>query len=715
MPVFGPNEYLRPLIELGLWVFRHNQNEAVSLEEDESEGQPFSGLKLSGVDLAPIEYFPEAELPQWSTDHHGGAAADTHQSDGRENTTAVVTCASVTDVSCSTSLLVDDHIQRLDLSLLLLILSYHRKDHPLPLAVAAASPRLRLAGELHGAYAFPLCIIQTAPLAEDVMQARFDERVPASDSSLPLVSLRTPSFCRCSATSQWINYGRVIRGVSLAGVLPLMEHSLWWFRRPVMRVYCYLPFHCSEEGGWTGDMLRYSSGALPISIAVQAPRSRPVQRTPSGQLSSSLIAWISGMFQWWRGGLPRSVKGSAPSVPHRLRQLMSQPQRWHGAEVVELLLANLPLEELAELFFPTTAGDSSATTVPIQGSQSQRRVGVFPVFPDLVKLKYQNQTQALPTSVMVSIADAAPRLHTLDLSHTRISSLEHFAQFRSLQRILLVSCHDLNSLSPLGDCPSLCEVVASQSGVFDMEGLSRSQSLRSLSLYGCLYLTEVTAAGRIPTLQEVFLSASTVESLDGLAESRSIIRIGIRYCDVTQLSPISTIATLTVLHASSSTIASVDSLRTCQALEEINISSCMHVTDLSALGYIKTLRVIDASGSAVQRIDGLADSSSLISLSLNHCTALLSIGRLGRCPSLQVLCISTTPVTDIDGLSGAASLRDVDVSFCKQLSRLHVVGTMQQLINLDVRGCSSVFLTAEDQLRFQQWLAIANPHLTISL
>lgn len=800
MLFFWNNEFLRPLTQLGLWLFGNNENEVLTLDATGerhvdaygSEGSPFarllpdlhSGAATSGPEEDPLHRLytqrqrgaKGAPLRGGSVQQHSGEHTSSHGGPAEGRGTAGGWAA------------------YLSTDTLLAILDYRLEASPLPLAVAAAGPRLRLAGEMTSVLYFPGAAssvrgVVTSP-SPPSMRATHGPSSASADAAWHTTETSATSHssflgCRiplsCMYPTEWSptpRYTRRLRGTSLLSLTASMRRSAWWYARATPAL-----LHGEHDGDPHSDEEeaegQFSSSrplCLPLCVEVVAPRgvaastaanTRRASASSSGSFTHPLVGWVlrpASALGLLRGGSGAQSAHGAPfhlppldeelqSAVHNFVVLLDQLWCVRRCPLIELSMECYPTaltewilspdlhpDSTARAVAPSASAGDSPTSSPSASGRADALVRVRRAFGHVEALRCRGRVghasaeamsaatavargaatavshyaggsfAALAVSLsatagayhgagglpFLSFTAVRARLRVLDLSGTTLTSLDGIEFFPLLERVTLTGCARLNSLSPLGMAPSLCEIVASQSGIYELEGLAHSRSLVSLSLYGCLNLTDVSACGRVPTLRDLFISESTVEVVEGLRDSRSLVRLGMRYCDLPSLTALTAVATLRILHAASSSLASVAALQFCPSLEVVEVAACGQLLDLGSLGLAPSLVEVDATGSGVRHVDGLCRSTSLEKLRLAHCSHLEEVGRLGLCVRLRHLSLTGTAVRSLEGLAGAPALSWLDVSFCRQLGSLSVLLHLPELRRVLVRGCTAALRHPEE-------------------
>ncbi|GET91111.1 hypothetical protein, unknown function [Leishmania tarentolae] len=112
------------------------------------------------------------------------------------------------------------------------------------------------------------------------------------------------------------------------------------------------------------------------------------------------------------------------------------------------------------------------------------------------------------SSTALSSPSCFSQLEELDLGESSLASLSELPQCApELRHLTVRECHQLHSLSPLGELRRLTSVDASFSNVDELEGLSESVSLQYVNLRNCVRLRTASPLARVKSLREIDLSA----------------------------------------------------------------------------------------------------------------------------------------------------------------------------------------------------------------
>ncbi|TPP42497.1 hypothetical protein CGC21_10910 [Leishmania donovani] len=574
------------------------------------------------------------------------------------------------------------------------ILSYRVEGSPLPLIVAAAGPRARLAGEQVAVLLLPGAA--TSLHGDAATGLRTTPATQLRRTVAPSTSHKTPAFT-CSSDplsglaasvvdDSHLHYCRVVRGSSLEGVTAAMCEAARWYGRPATSTPAdpalEASYHLANEddGEEAGSAVssgrvknghidvfvpsglpsaaNYQSLCVPLCLEVVAPRlilpaatarhtcadgaavvrlwrkaqtkqrwcgDESIPADPAdAQLQDTAAEFVPLVDQLWRlrryalvelliEGYPLMVTEwilspelRRPADAQRTAENQTYATEAKGTEIARVrwalrCMCVLRCRGKATLASVVTAGEAATAAgraahwgIPSAASAVPGR-GLRPAFP----------AAAAGVALSLSLTAVRPHLRLLDLSNTTtLSSLDGIEVLVALEKIELIRCSQLHSLSPLETASSLKDTVASQSCVLDLSGV----------------------------VQKI-----TVRVFDGLRESRSLARLGMRYGDAPLLKARSLVSSLTVLHAFSTTLTSVVALQHCTALEVADVSACAPLADLGTLDLAPCLREVDAAGSGVLHVSGLSRSCSLERFLLAQCVHLDEVGPLGQCVDLREL------------------------------------------------------------------------------
>ena len=323
MLLFWNNGFLRPLIQLGIWLFGNNENEFLTLDNEGerrvdaygSEGSPFARLA------------PDLHDGGRTARLEAGVARRVGRRKERANTGVVTRdddrCDDEGSCGCGVTYLCSCTLH--------LILEYWLESAPLPLAVAAAGPRLRLAGEQTGVFYFPgaaSCVRATAVLPVATSAAGGSSGGAAAAGStgvyiappLPESSIVLRQHGRCSGGALCSPTTRHVRGTSLMSLSHAMPHSAWWYGRdtPAAHYHCHAVLGTAAATGDGGDAACEAEGrdvtsdgavdasrrlcaCLPLSVEVVAPRiAVPAAAAPTKDAVGATASVPACLWRWLR-------------------------------------------------------------------------------------------------------------------------------------------------------------------------------------------------------------------------------------------------------------------------------------------------------------------------------------------------------------------------------------------------------------------------------
>ncbi|KAH9601769.1 hypothetical protein LSM04_007325 [Trypanosoma melophagium] len=385
-------------------------------------------------------------------------------------------------------------------------------------------------------------------------------------------------------------------------------------------------------------------------------------------------------------------------------------------------LVKLFLEECGGL----TGANSLSSIKPVEeislrGCNQLKNVGGLGLLPKLRILDVSKAT--LRDRDLMGLGASRSLQKVLLLDCKGLTSVSTFTSIRTLKEISLAGCSRVKTVSVLGTLPVLRSVDISKSSIMDegLEGISDSPSLVKIVLEDCASLTDVSALSSIATLEEIRLRGcirvTTIGSLgllpmlrildgsktsimdsglEGLSRSRNLVKIILEDC---------------------ASLADVSALSSIATLEEIRLRGCIRVTTIGSLGLLPMLLILDASKTAVTdaSIKGLGASrtlnkiffedcgnltsvttlSSILSVEeiyIQGCLQMTNIGILGTLPALRLLDASKTPVTDdgLKNLGNSCSLSKIFLEDCKNLTTVASLASINTLTEISLRGCTGL-------------------------
>lgn len=334
-----------------------------------------------------------------------------------------------------------------------------------------------------------------------------------------------------------------------------------------------------------------------------------------------------------------------------------------------------------------------------------------------------------------------PKLHTIDLSKSKIIRLPFVHDNGELNQLLLGGCASLNRLPILN---TACRLqILNLSGatglkemqdepldslkVLDLSGThisrlpSRLSHLSDLCLRECRELVKLPLTKENKDLESLDLSGSikVTEIEDKSFQDMRLLRVlNFSKVKVKELPSLSNLPNLRqLLLMDCSRLEKLPEMEGLIRLQELNISGCVALTALPNLNTLEKLETLDASGCTVLKqiqeesfekmshirklnlsdtmiefLPSLCPSSNLTHLVLRNCKNLKKLAPLEKFSKLEEL-----------NLHGANSLVDFKAEFLEHMVHLRIVDlseipltelpSMSKLINLkqlSLKGCSSL-------------------------
>lgn len=690
MLVFWNNGFLRQLILLGVWLFGNNENEILALDQTGerhvdlygSDGSPFARLvpDLHGGELeGPREWHDRATTAgRASEEGHAGRAGDrSDTAEGRDSSTRPAS-----------------HHLSAPLTLLTLqkVLAYTREGAPLPLAVAAAGPRLRLAGEHVAVFFFPGAAASLRCDAAGDVGGAAPARAPRA------ATLDSPTLLH-GGTSAGV-YCRVVRGPSLSGVTAAMQRAAWWYGRPCPSVFAggaalaplHLPgselaeAHGDVEGEGDGEAMR---GGEAASLTALLPASSALRGTCL-PLCVEVIA-------------PRVVQPfAASSSPAQLRGGARR-----GAPVGRVLSVAQSL--VARVVHRLASGASAAgAATPLDPADAELRAAAAQ-FVSLIDLLWRRRRCALVELAVERYPVAmtewmlSPELHASANGGGVAAVHEVQRTRRAFGHVRVLRCR--GRVSPAAVVTVAAPNAAAAGGAAASSSFGAGGALASSSAAAVVAavpgrgLHPASLAAAPGVVLSVSLTAvrshvrlldlantTTLSSLDGIGGCTALEKIVLTRCtQLRSLSPLGAAPALRDVVASQSGIFDITGLAQSRTLVSLSLYGCLHLTDVSACGAIPTLRDMFISESTVEMLDGLRDSRSLARLGMRYCDIPL-LAALSPVASLTVLHAASSGLTSVDALQHCAALEVVEVSACAQLADLGPLGLAPSVREIDATG-----------------------------
>ncbi|KPI85075.1 hypothetical protein ABL78_5880 [Leptomonas seymouri] len=734
------NGFLRPLIQLGVWMFGNNENEVLTLDNEGerlvdaygSEGSPFARLL---PDLHGGDHTAGLEGDTWRAGrrkregHTHRVLNRTAAKNGADMWAGEDTESEEADINSSSTYLCTTTLR--------LILEYRLESAPLPLAVAAASPRLRFLGEQTSIFYFPgaACCVRAAPtssssiavtapssISTDVCLSTLWQSSPStqahvSHTSMHRYMLMSGGSSYCDASPQ---YTRKVRGTSLASLTRSMRCSAWWYGRATpagLQTEDAVFSHAKEDaphddalpewekgeltGGADNALVSAPQGqyyaCLPLCVEVVAPRvAEPAPAPPARVASRPCALWTAGMWGWMLHPLSaalhmelRSESRTASCLApidaelqitvHRFVALVDQLWCERRCALVELAMERFPLALTEWMLSP----DLHATSVQpgaLNGDAERSDVSAL------------NESYAS----VVRVRRAFRHIHMLkcrgrvaQASAGAMHAVTAVARGAAPLRALSASSADVARLLPLSFTsvqPHLRVLDLSGSAVASLDGLEAFPLLEKVVLTGCVRLESLSPLGLVPSLREIVASQSGIYDVDGLARSSTLVTLSLYGClNLTDVGACGRIPTLRDLFISESTVEMLEGLQESRSLVRLGMRYC-DVLVLAALSSVSSLRILHASSSTLTSVAALQYCVSLEVVEVAACAQLVDLGPLGLAPRLLELDASGSGVRRIDGLRHSTSLEKLLLAQCIYLEDIDHLGQCVHLRQLSLTG-----------------------------
>ncbi|KAK7201538.1 hypothetical protein NESM_000217800 [Novymonas esmeraldas] len=742
MLVFWNNGFLRPLILLGVWLFGNTENEILTLDNAGerhidlygSDGSPFARLApdLRGDGTASVT--TNAARETTAMDDGGGR-------DGKQDSTATLgSTAGVCDcrgAAARTAAATSPRAHHLPTHVLQEVLAYRQEGPPLPLAVAAAGPQLRLVGERVGVFLFPGAATSLRGGARPAASggsfggaaALQRYTAPSIQHGSQTLAYRARSLAGCGAAladETEPSHCRVVRGPSLEGVTAAMCSSAWWYGRPAARSASLraagverslIAGHdeCavdSTDGGGRAS----TCVCIPLCVEVVSPRVLPrcAATTDGGggggggltrrvwRAAREAVACVVGRVPFRSRSVPREAPPLDPADERLQRTaaqfvaLVNRLWRLHRCALVELVVERYPVGLTEWLLTPeqrvharvgaggrVAAGGGdwcAASSLDAEVARGRR------AFQHLRVLRCRGRVSQ---SALVTVGAAAPTVVSRsELSSGAVSASSPIAG-RQLHPATLLSASAclVSSLSLTAVRPHLRLIdLSNTTTLTSLDGLEAFVSLEKIVLTRCARLRSLSPLGAAPSLRDVVASQSGIVELTGLARSRTIVSLSLYGClRLTDVSACGAIATLHDVFVSESTVTVLDGLRESRSLARLGMRYC-DVPLLTALSPVSSLTVLHASGSMLTSVVALQHCASLEVVEVSACAQLFDLGPLGLAPNLRELDATGSGVRQVTGLERSCSLERLSLAQCVHLDDVGPLGLCASLRDLQLSG-----------------------------
>lgn len=340
----------------------------------------------------------------------------------------------------------------------------------------------------------------------------------------------------------------------------------------------------------------------------------------------------------------------------------------------------------------------------------------------VVELKHCHNLNLRGAIITDEVVEALPEsIYALNLSETEVTDAQLnrlTSRLSHLEKIDLSGCHQLTSLTPLGNCPQLVALKMNHlEAVEDLGFLSKLHLLQKLHVDGCPNLSQFHVIGELGRLKKLSIRSSKgLESVEFLSGCPFLTDLDVGRCP--SLKSLEGLVCGDRLKAllidQCSAIRDFDVLEQLKALEELNISECSYLPSLDGLkgmhqlkalsaallpnvssaeplAHLERLKRLDLSCSAIKSLDPLESLSDLEELILEGLSHLKSLDPLSRHVRLKVLRLAQCRrLSSIVPLRYLINLIELDLSYCPEIQVIDVVGGLRSLERLNLSHCHRI-------------------------
>ncbi len=255
-----------------------------------------------------------------------------------------------------------------------------------------------------------------------------------------------------------------------------------------------------------------------------------------------------------------------------------------------------------------------------------------------------------------------PKLRSLSLNSTNITSLNFLVSTPNLQHLTIKKCSQLISLDGVEYCIDLKSLDATNCALLgNINSLAFCKILTTLKLKGCTELTDVAALKKTLLLQHLELNcADTMTNMPLLRYLPKLRTLKVGYCTNLDF------------------IVGVHSLRN---LKLDHIESLEELFPLPKLQRLTLDNII-----LIFSLAKLRDIPSLSKLTIRNCPRLNTLRGISVCTKLKELSISSCPELDnLDGAQNCYNLEDISLTECN----IRDVNEPIQCYNLYINKCAN--------------------------
>lgn len=273
------------------------------------------------------------------------------------------------------------------------------------------------------------------------------------------------------------------------------------------------------------------------------------------------------------------------------------------------------------------------------------------------------------------------------------------AIFRSLKRLTLVSCEQLDDISALAACVHLESITLGQVGDFedvvaellDVSVVCTLPALSQLSLLNCQLLTDISPIGRCSSLVALDLSyCPAVDDVSPLSGCLQLTSLNLSHCSALHdVSPLSRCLQLTYVDVSETEVGSVVALAGLTQLRTLSLEQCCDIDDVAPLASCTALTSLNIIGCLhISSAAALSSCNSILSLLMRDC-CLDTIPPLSS--SLQKLSFGSSEESRMPAfMSTLTQLRSLHIAAWHILSDIRSMSGLVSLTSLQMHVGSRV-------------------------
>lgn len=302
---------------------------------------------------------------------------------------------------------------------------------------------------------------------------------------------------------------------------------------------------------------------------------------------------------------------------------------------------------------------------------------VFLTLPELTTLDLSS------TGLEGKLEFKAPKLRSLTLNNTNLTSTNFLNGTPNLQHLKLRKCVRLTTLNGIQTCENLRSLDATDCLLLEnISVIANCSKLITLKLKGCSELSDMLALHSTPLLRHLELnSVDTMTNMPPLRHFPNLHTLDVGYCG--RLTFMVGVANLKVLKLDN--MESLEELAPLPQLRRLKLNNILLIINLAKLQDIPNLRKLSIFNCPrLVTLRGISVCAVLNRLKIHSCPALENLDGTESCFNLENLDLIKCNIRD---LKGPVQCYNMYISECINLVGLNLDDQWEQLLSLIVEKC----------------------------